>query len=460
MEDQLMCEQGLRTGFFREILVVLFKHKLKVLAVFTAIVSVVTVFTVLLDPVYVASSTFLVKIEREYLLRPEAGNNSPMMSQGQDGINSAIQIITSRELAEKVITSLGINSIYPDITAKPHKKVQPVDVAVKRFEKRLAVEAVNRSNVIKISFEHENPRIAAAAVNHLVEYYKEKHLKVFSEPHALYLEKQLNDYVRQFRDSEDRLESFKRENRIYSLEEQRNLLFKQRIDLDTALKVCINSISELQGRVAVLRSQLYEVTGDATASLGEEKGTDIHEAKSRQVELAGTFLKEQELAARRKARLENPLYLELRRALLAAEADLKSQTLKADSLKGQVKSVDYALGALNFNEQRLADLMREKLLSEKNYQSYRERAEESHRLDDMNRLKLANISIIQPATPPGEPSKPNRLKMVLLGVLSGSVLGVGSAFVSEYRAKTLSTPEQVERLLGVPVLLSIPYHKG
>lgn len=456
MEDQLISEQGSRAGFFREILVVLFKHKLQVLIVFSLIVGVVTAYALRLDPIYIARSTFLVKIEREYLLRPEVGNNAPMMSLGQEGIINAIEILRSRELTEKVISQMGVPTIYPDIATKPHKNMLPMDVAVKRFEKRLAVEAVNRSNVIKVSLEHENPVVAAAAVNLLVELYKDKHLKVFSEPHSVYLEQQLADYANKFRESENRLESFKRTTQIYSLEEQRNLLSTQRIELDTALKAGANSISELQGRVAVLRSQLSDVTSDAT---DQERETSIHDAKSKQIGLAGSFLKEQELVAKRKARLENPLYLELRKALLAAEADLKAQTPKAEAIKSQMRSLDHALGSLNVNEQRLADLIREKTVAEKNYLSYRERAEESRRLDDMNRLKLANISIIQPATPPGEPSKPNRLKMILLGILSGTVLGVGSAFASEYRAKTLCTPEQVERFLGVPVLLSIPYHE-
>lgn len=456
MEDQLISEQGSRAGFFREILVVLFKHKLQVLIVFSLIVGVVTAYALRLDPIYIAKSTFLVKIEREYLLRPGVGNNAPMMSLGQEGIINAIEILRSRELTEKVITQMGVSTIYPDIATKPHKNMLPLDVAVNRFEKRLAVEAVNRSNVIKVSLEHENPLVAAAAVNLLIELYKDKHLKVFSEPHSVYLEQQLNEYARKFKDSEGILESFRRNTQIYSLEEQRNMLSQQRIELDTALKASTNSISELQGRVAVLRSQLSDVTSDAT---DQERETNIHDAKSKQIGLAGSFLKEQELVAKRKARLENPLYLELRKALLAAEADLKAQTPKAEAIKSQMRSLDHALGSLNVNEQRLADLIREKTVAEKNYLSYRERAEESRRLDDMNRLKLANISIIQPATPPGEPSKPNRLKMILLGILSGTVLGVGSAFVSEYRAKTLCTPEQVERFLGVPVLLSIPYHE-
>ncbi len=459
MESRLVGEQWQDTGLFNEVLVVLFKHKLNLIIVFLAVFGCISAMTLRLAPVYVATTSFLVKNEREYLLRPEVGANAPNSS-GQEGtISAATQILTSRELAEKVIKSIGIGVIYPDLELNSRKKkLRPLDIAVMQFEKNLTVESINKSNVIKVTLENLDPVVAAAALNLLIEYYKEKHLKVFSEPHALYLEQQLDDYVKKLGDSDDRLEKFKSNNRIYSLDEQRTLLSKQRIDLDTALKTCTNSVRELQGRVAVLRGQLSE-EADSSVTISSEEVATPRDAKANKSVYAETFLKEQEAIARRKARFDNPLYLELHKALLAAEADLKAQSLKAQSLSEQVNSVGHLLGSLNLNEQQLAFLVREKTVNEKNYQSYRERVDESRRLDDMNRRKLGNISILQPATPPLEPSKPKKAKIVLLGMVAGVVAGVGSVFIAEYRSGTLSTPRQVERLLGVPVLLSIPYHE-
>ena len=75
--------------------------------------------------------------------------------------------------------------------------------------------------------------VAAKALTLLIDFYKEKHLEVFSNPQSLFLEKQLTEYQQRLKESEDALESFKQKNRVYSLKEQRSLLLKQRIDLDT-----------------------------------------------------------------------------------------------------------------------------------------------------------------------------------------------------------------------------------
>jgi len=40
------------------------------------------------------------------------------------------------------------------------------------------VEGIKKSNVIQVSFQHEDPRDAAEAVNLLVDFLTEKHLQV------------------------------------------------------------------------------------------------------------------------------------------------------------------------------------------------------------------------------------------------------------------------------------------
>lgn len=484
MKNQLVNSLDVSSHPLRDAILVMFKHKVLILIVFTLIVIVSLMTASLSKPLYAAKSTVLVKIGREYMVRPEMGTNNPMMALGPEGIiNSEIQILTSRELAEKVIDSLGISNIYPEVVLINEGEMQPVDAAVKRFADRLVVSAVKKSNVIEVSFEHKNPAIAAAAVNKLIDVFKEKHLKVFSEPQGLYLEQQLKDSALKLAESENHLESFKRANRVYSLEEQRNLLFRQRIDLDTVLKSSSNNISEVEGKIAAIRGQLRDVANDGSMSYGLEREKIINEAKSKllglqiseqdllrkysednrlvvnlrkQIDLVSLFLKEQEQAAK----AVNPLQQELRRELLASESTLKSLNMKVISLKNQVKSIDSSLDALNRDEQRLSELKRDNQMNEKEYQSYRERAQEARRLDDMNRLKLANISVIQAAIPPSEPAVPKQLIVVVVGILTGVLLGVGSALIVERCTKTLSTPDQVERILGINVLMSIPYQKG
>ena len=175
----------------RDFLAILFKHKTKILVIFFSVVVVVTVVSFLLPPTYEAKSSVLVKFGRENLYHPEVGGDkSQVISVGQQNeetiLNSEIEIITNRDLMDKVITAIGVAKLYPDLAGKTYSNgVTPKDVAIARFGKKLSVEGVKKSNVINVSFQHKDPHVAAQVVNLLLDFFNVKHLQLyafFSQP--------------------------------------------------------------------------------------------------------------------------------------------------------------------------------------------------------------------------------------------------------------------------------------
>jgi succinoglycan biosynthesis transport protein ExoP len=66
------------------------------------------------------------------------------------------------------------------------------------------------------------------------------------------------------------------------------------------------------------------------------------------------------------------------------------------------------------------------------------------------------VSVKQKAEPPTAPARPRVGLNLMVGMLAGLVLGVGLAFFIEYLDTSVKTMEDVENLLGVPVLAIIP----
>ena len=95
-------------------------------------------------------------------------------------------------------------------------------------------------------------------------------------------------------------------------------------------------------------------------------------------------------------------------------------------------------------------MKRELAANERNYKTYLEKVEEALISDDLNRLKMTNISVIQGASVPAKPIKPKKALNIALGIILGAVSGLGLAFFSEYTNQGLSTPESAERRLGLP----------
>jgi uncharacterized protein involved in exopolysaccharide biosynthesis len=469
----------------RDFLHVLFKHKAKILTIFIATVVTVTLGSFLIAPVYEATASLLVKIGREYITRPEVGDarNLPIVVNQEEMINSEIEILNKRELIEKVITTMGVSTIYPQLASNPPAKITPLEAAVLQFSKDLTVEGVKKSSVISVSFQHRDPAVAAKALTLLIDFFREKHLEVFSNPQSSFLEKQLADYQQRLKESESALEAFKQQNQVYSLGEQRSLLLKQQVELDTALKNTKNRSEELQKKVASYREQLRDMTQNKARYTQTERDRIVVEAQNRllglqlkeqellaknyredsrsvenvrkELQLVKSFLKVQEADISRKVQTSNPVYQEVEKEMLKAEAELTSQRAGAVTLTQQLAQLDREIQAVDQKENELRNLQRELSTNEKNYQTYVEKFEEARISDDLNRQKIANISLIQAPAVPQKPVKPKKLLNIILGILLGAVAGLGYAFFSEYSAQSFSTPEQVERRLGLPVLTSI-----
>ena len=75
-------------------------------------------------------------------------------------------------------------------------------------------------------------------------------------------------------------------------------------------------------------------------------------------------------------------------------------------------------------------------------------------------MKMDNVQIIDQAPLILTPISPNREKNVLLGVLFGIVLGAVLGFAMEFMDRTVKTEEQIQEILGVSILGTMPRMKG
>lgn len=484
MESNEQIIQEPNSGSLRDFFSILFKRKAAILTIFLAVVITVTVGSFLMSPTYEAKSSLLVKFGREFIYRPEVGGEkAPMITFNQEeAINSEINILTSRDIIEQVIKTIKLENIYPKLVDNPPSRMTPMEAAVIAFQKKLTVEGIKKSSVIEVSFQHKDPKVAARAVNLLVDFFKEKHLQVHSGTESNFLQSQTNLYDQELKNSENRLEAFKQMNGVYSLDEQRSLLLKQRTELDTTLKNTRNQIDEQGKKLASLRGQIKKILADKNLYTMTELDRIIVEARAKlltlllseqdltskypdnnrlvvnvrkEIQITKDFLGEQENVIGGKVKTGNLVYQEAEKEAIQAEAGEASLRTKAVTLQAQIGQLDSEIKTLDLREKELKDLNREVSTNEMNYKTYQEKKEEARISDEMNRQKLANISVIQAAVVPSKPVKPKKALNILLSIILGAVSGLGFAFLSEYMGQGLSTPEAAEEKLGLPVLATV-----
>jgi polysaccharide biosynthesis protein PslE len=179
----------------RDFLTIFFKHKYKIFISFLVIGAVTCVIGFLYTPkLFVARAVIMVKFGREFIQVSEVGTAQPPNINQEAIINTEMQILTGRDLIAKVVNAIGEEELFPELK----KQSVPLDarreLAMLNFRQNVFVNPVKGSNLIEVYFRNDNPRIAARAVNALVEYLKDKHLQVFSDSKSSFLEAQLKDY--------------------------------------------------------------------------------------------------------------------------------------------------------------------------------------------------------------------------------------------------------------------------
>lgn len=473
-------------GSMRDLLHVLFKHQVKILTIFLVTVVTVTAATFLITPLYESNTSLLVKIGREYMTTPEVGSTQNLMVVNREGIiNSQIEILNSRDLIENVISNIGVGKLYPKLESSPSPRMTPLEAAVPRFSKALTVGGIKTSNVIRISFQHQDPVIAAEALDVLVDLFKEKHLEIFSNPQSAFLETQLVNYQQRLARSENSFEAFKQQHQIYSVDEQRSLLLTQQIELDTALKNTANHVEELLKQIAAYQAQLQDIAQDNDRYTQTERDRIIVDAQTRllglqlkeqellgknfrddsrmvgsvrkEIHLVEEFLTDQERDIGRRVRTSNPVYVEIEKEMLKSEAELAARRAGSTTLGKQLAELDTSIQSLDLQQNEHRNLQRELEINERNYLTYAAKVEEARISDNLDRQKIASISVIQAPTTPHKPVKPKTLLNIMLGVILGATAGLAFAFFVDFMSQSFSTPGQAERRLHLPVLASIAH---
>ncbi|MBA5863098.1 MAG: lipopolysaccharide biosynthesis protein [Nitrospira sp. CR1.1] len=481
-----MAMHEVQHGNLRDFLTVLIKHQNKVIGVFAAAVLTVTAGSFIMTPIYESEATVMVKIGREYMYRPEVGSTGQAISYDQNRIvESEIQIFSSQDVAKGVITKIGLARLYPDIAQDPPTKMTALDAAIEEMRDKLSFSTLKDSNVIKIKFQHPDAEASSRVVNNLLDLVMEKHLKVFSNPQAGFLEKQAADYQEKLELSQSRLQEFKRTHRLSSLQEERQLTLEQRRDLDTALKKYQNQKQGLLSKHTSVKRQLGSIPSQIPlASVAERQGV-VDGLKANLLELR---LKEQSLSAKFKetSRLitdirneintvekflreqedrltdrvttgKNPIYQELEIEILRTESELSSVSTQIAETTQQIRQLDGHLSQLDQLEKELATLQLKVEADQNNYRMYLSKVEEAHVSEKMDELKMANLSIIQAAAVPPKPVKPKKGLNILLGIVAGIIGGISCAFMAAYIEEGYTRPEEAEKDLGIPVLSAVNY---
>jgi succinoglycan biosynthesis transport protein ExoP len=135
------------------------------------------------------------------------------------------------------------------------------------------------------------------------------------------------------------------------------------------------------------------------------------------------------------------------------DIELKGLEHKENTLDAKIKKFKADHSQLADQLVELARLERTVRIHEETYMLLVNRYEE---IGMLKRVRSEEITVIDEATMPRSPIKPNKRLAITLGIMIGLVSGFGGAFFLEYIDNSLKVEKDIEKFLAMPVVGNIP----
>jgi capsular exopolysaccharide synthesis family protein len=354
-----------------------------------------------------------------------------------------------------------------------------------RVKSRIDVR-VEAADAFSIGFEAADRVQATDAANRLAELLVQNTARASEQragSAAGFLETEVSRVKAALDEQRERIQGYQR-SAADQLPEQMTANLKLLETLEGQLLIKKDQISDEQARRAAVVEEMKELASqgilEAPAALSpaaaklETQKARLNELRARytpqhpEIKAAEAEIRDLEraVAANPTRNTGDPTPARLRYMQLKAEQEAIDRRLtgyqqQQQALAPQIAGYRSRVNAAPEHERRLKDMTRDYDETRAQYQSLLEkqnRAQLEERLEQTTQSTM--FSVVRPAQYPLEPFAPKRGRIILLGLLSGLVIGLFVAMFAEYRDTTYKTAEDFQTSVSLPVLGIIPALPG
>lgn len=441
----------------------------------------------------------------------------PIVNPGRNGtdesLNSEIALLRSQNVLEQVVTQCDLTSrpeawdgakvwawrradaLHIAGLLKPVAYVLPflrrptpavlTAKAVRRLAGKLDIKVLKLSDVIEVSYRSNDPELATKVLNTLGSVYLKEHALAHRPPGELaFFQKETDQARAKMLHAEHKLVAFTRANGVASGQVQLDDALKQLSTTQAGLYDTHAALAATQQRIHSLTQQARAIPPRQTTQLKTSDSAIL--LQTLQSSLLTLELKRTELMTQyqptfplvvevnkqiaetraaihsaRQAQLQekttdlDPNYELVRQDLTRSNADMASLKARALTLNGQSQQQEANVQRLQQLMLAQQNLMRDASAAEANYSLMLHKQEQARIADQLDKERILNVSIVQPASVPVLPVHSSWWYLIY-----GGLIALLCAFIAAAGADrldpTLRTPAEVELLLGTSVLAMLP----
>lgn len=464
----------------------LWRRKWTVLSIALVVLLLTAYKTFTTPAVYRASATIQIEKEGVQVVKFETlAQGTPDMGGDDPFFRTQYEKLKSRQLAETVIADLDLNTRLFS-RPPPFDPIGSTLTGLKRmvsgvfspnagavvatqgedntilFLKGLYVEAIENTHLVKIFYESPDPVLSAEIVNGLITAFIKADLGSQSATSAYakdFLEKELEKARERLTLQEAKWVEYAKQHNILEVNNTQETQQKQLEDMQLALGA----------------AERTRIQAESMMAQGRKHGNVREVLNNPVIEAIKARLTTLEADYQEKLKLFKPAYPDMQRLQQQIEETRRQLGEETARLKQSLQA-DYAAA------QKVESELRSKLQNYQNelvnlrdnsieYNALKREVETSRNLYDglLQRMKETNVAanassnnvkVVDAARPPNETFRPKKSLNLLLGAVTGLLLGIGAALLREGLTQGVASVSELQILSGLPVLGTIPYAKG
>jgi polysaccharide biosynthesis transport protein len=441
---------------FSAISKIILARKLTFLMVFALIVASTIAFTLLVTPMFQSQAMLMTTLERAQ--RQQTQFPDTLRYQ----LNSQIYIINSEDVLRQAISEFGPRLLFPDQrqsasghapnflpppgllaalskiadslrSRNPDEARSDVDRALLKVKKRLAVTLEKDSQILSLTFRHEDPKIAEQFLSLVVRDFLQRQADLSGNAEApSFFREQAARYRDEYKSASAELSEFAKKHSTYSVSQEVELALTRRDNTLAALAKTRGSIAEKEAQAATFQNTLTQLRRRISLP-GEITGPKQNVPAGTGKGNSGDALTD----ANKVPANESPLLLvRVFQETAQSLVNLNSEVAGLRSLeKAQIDSLEDVNRKLSELSSIAAEFGRLKDQLEqvsKVLEAHVSRAADAQMNADWDASeKLSNVKVAQSATAPTEPVFPPKPLFIALGAVIGLVGGAAACVMLE-----------------------------
>ncbi len=474
----------------------IWRKKWGILSIVILTMLLASLVTMSINPTYRATATMQIDQQEAQVVSIEKIYG---INDSNEYLQTQFELLKSRALAERVVKELkltthkdfdprqaeppmfdikgmiidfDIHNLIPGLLPEDFSEdKQPTDAqvfdrVVRTFMSKITIEPIRKSQLVKISVDMHDRKLAAQAANALGHNYISSQLDAEMEASITatnWMNERLVELKNNLQESENKLQAFKDKEGL--------------IDVDGIVTVTADELSAINNRLVDARAKLAEIQSQHQQVKSIDKA-DWQKLSSMPAVLSNRLIQQFKTEeARAKAKVDelskrygkrHPTMQAALSELASAQASLKSQveqvvaSIKRQyqiasanvwSLKRSVETNKSEIQDISRNEFKLRELQREIASNRAIFDTFMNRLKETAATAD---IESTNARIVDSAVIPSWPIKPNtKMIVILFGLLAG-LLAVFLTIVLYILNNTFKSVDEVESKLNLPVLGILP----